>query len=122
MTTVIHLRKSFSEWDYEDHEVLDPETGEVDHVVPRRVDGTGRAPRYRWAPETVTDPARRPTSPPPSIHMTRGYLEQLAEVGQYADGKVTLDPPDGQTGSIVYSVGAVAEGGNPDEIPLTLEA
>lgn len=102
MTTVLHLRKSYSEWT--------PVEGE---------DPVGSKPRYRWFPERIPAFNVRPTMPPALHHVTRELLMDFVRCGQVVDGQVVID--GGSAGvPVVYSIGEVPEGGNPDEIPLSL--
>lgn len=101
-TTVLHLRKSFTE---------------------RDADGAGSNPRYRWFPEFVPAGSKgRLTTPPPLVHLTRDRYFDLEECGQVVDGFVELDREAGGPagGTIRYRVGMPARDANPDEIPLTL--
>lgn len=110
VTTVLPLRKSFTVW-------TDPEVEGDDRV--------GSAPRYRFFPEVV--PAGSPgrlTDPPAWHSITRDQLMDFVRTGQVSeDGKVVIDRgTDPADGAFLYSIGEVPEGGNPDEIPLTLDS
>lgn len=140
-TTVLPLRKSYTEWTDVDEVQLDGEgntltaparnpdgtvkvdaTGKVIQEAVVRAGRQGSKPRYRFYPDVVPEYAPgRLTSPPPWHSVTRDQLTDFMRCGQVTDGRVVIDRGvDPAEGAFFYSIGEVPEGGNPDEIPLIL--